>query len=78
MEIGAANREELISGQDAVAVVARVSGHTDADLAQVTQTICLLCLVFRPGEGGQKHRREDCDDRNHDEEFNQSETRISA
>src|SRR5882724_6536714 len=77
MEIAAANGSELVSRKNPIVVIARVGGHTDANLAKIADAIHLFGLFFRPRNGRQHHRREDCYNGNYDEEFNQSETCVS-
>jgi hypothetical protein len=78
MEIAATNGCKFVSRQNAIGVVGGVRVHADADLAKVADAIDFFRFFFGLRDAGQHHRGEDCDDRNHDEEFNQGESRVGA
>ena len=55
-------------------VVTKINFRGEAELAEVVLARGALRLGLAPRQGGQKHRRENCDDGDDDEQFNQRET----
>jgi hypothetical protein len=63
----------LTLGTVHVAVVRAIHGVSDAGLFEVVDAGCLLSPGFGAGESRQKHRREDGDDRDDNEQLNECE-----
>src|SRR5206468_7081326 len=56
-----------------IPVVVRVHPYGDAELPRIAGTLDLDRLRFRLRERGQQQRRQDCNDRDHNQKFDQCE-----
>jgi len=65
----------VMAMREPLVVLTGIERRSQADLFQTVQTIRLICLGFGFRQRRQKHAGEDRNDRNHDQQFNESERR---
>jgi hypothetical protein len=61
-----------------ISIILDIHLEAQSELVQIVQTLRLLRLSLRFGQGGQKHCGQNGDDRDHDQKFYQRKSRAIA